>query len=217
MRPQLALLDGTGVDIDRGVKVTPGMETSVPGIYAAGDITVFDNWIEGHSEIHAHWVNAYHQGRIAGFNMAGGPPEQYEPMYLNSLSIFGLPIITFGSSRIDDPEDADVYVKEFPDRPSLRRFVVKDGKLIAATLINDVRNAGVFQYLAREKIDIGDIGPSIFEQDLTGLEFVYEHHEKVVSGEGLDWPESMSLIKWFRKDHSHTRWGKKDAPETTKS
>ncbi len=216
MRPELSLLDGTEIDIDRGIVVTPQMATSVPGIYAAGDVTVFDNWIEGHADLHAHWVNAFHQGRIAGVNMADGRTEQYRPMYLNSLSIFGLPIITFGSSRIDEPEDADVFIKENPGRPSFRRFVVKDGKLIAATLINDVQNAGVFQYLAREKVDIGDIASSLFEQDLAGMDFLYQHHEKVVSGENIDWPESMSLIKWFKKDHSHTRWGKKEAGEKSK-
>jgi len=213
MRPDLALLEGSGIEIDRGIKVSGEMQTNVPGIYAAGDITVFENWIEGEPEIHAHWVNAYHQGRIAGTHMAGGTTEPYQPMFLNSLSIFGLPIITFGASRIDEPADADVYTEENPDRPSYRRFVVKDGKIIAATLINDVHNAGIFQYLAREKVNLTGAAASIFAQDTAGKEFLYRHHEKLVSGEGVDWPESMSLMKWFKKDHAHTRWGKKDAPE----
>ncbi len=212
MKPDFSLLNGSGIETDRGIKVSPEMQTSVPGIYAAGDITQYSNWIEGRPEIHAHWVNAYRQGRIAGLRMAGGDAEPYEPVYLNSLSVFGLPVITIGASRIDEPEGADVYISESPARPAYTRFVVKNGRLIAATFINDVDRSGVFQYLVREKIDIGDVAQSLFEEGLQGMEFLYKLHDEVVKGD-MEWPKSMDLIDRFRKDHKHTRWGKKESSE----
>lgn len=217
MRPDLALLNDSGIEIDRGIKVDPGMATNIHGIYAAGDVTVFENQIEGRAEIHAHWVNAFKQGRIAGNKMAGGAAEPYEPMFLNSLDVMGLPIIAIGASRIDNPVDADIYVSENPSRPSYKRLVLKDGKLIAATFVNDVQNAGVFHYFLKEQIDIGDIAGSLFDRGIDGMEFLYKHHNEIVAGKDIDWPESMSLIEWFRKDHKHTRWGKKENSDKTQT
>ncbi len=206
MKPDVSLLNGSDIGVGRGITVSPTMETGLPGAFAAGDVTEYDNWIEGRPEVHAHWVNAYRQGRLAGLTMAGGTPDPYEPVYLNSLSVCGLPIITAGASRIDEPEDADVYVSESPARPAYKRFVVRGGRLIAVTLVNDVDRAGVFQYLVREKVDIGRVAQTLFDGGLEGIEFLDRLHEESVRGH-VDWPESMDLIKMFRKDHKHTRWG----------
>ena len=103
MKPETSLLDGLGVQAGRGIRVSSAMETSIPGVYAAGDVVEYLNWIEGDHEVHAHWVNAYRQGRVAGLSMAGMSAEPYTPIYLNSMDILGLPVITMGASRIDAP------------------------------------------------------------------------------------------------------------------
>jgi len=208
MKPDKSVLNGSGIDSGRGIKVSSTMQTNIPGIFAAGDVVEYPDWIEGENTIHAHWVNAYRQGRIAGLNMAGISSEPYEPVYLNSLTIFGLPIITMGASRLDDPKGAEVYVSEIPSREAYTRFVVRDGKLIAATFINDVDRAGVLQYLMREKIDVGDVAHSLFDQGKEGLEFLYKLHNDIVKGD-VEWAASMDLIDKYRKDMKRTRWGGK--------
>ncbi|NIM65354.1 MAG: FAD-dependent oxidoreductase [Candidatus Latescibacteria bacterium] len=207
MKPDFSLINGSTIETNRGIKVSPDMQTSVSDVFAAGDVTQYPNWIEGRVEIHAHWVNAYRQGRIAGLRMAGKISAPYDPVYINSLNVFGLPIITMGASRIDKPKDAEVYVSNAPARPAYRRFVVKGGRLVAATFLNDTNRAGVFQYLMREKVDIGNIAEALFDQKLEGMEFLYKYHDEVIQG-NVDWPASMDLIDKYKKDHSHTRWGK---------
>ncbi len=209
MKPDLSLLSDWDVESDRGIRVSPRMETSIPGIYAAGDITEYRDWIEDRPEIHAHWVNAFHQGRVAGLHMAGRDTEPYEPVFVNALDVFGLPIITMGASRIDVPEGADVYISEAPERPAYRRLVVKNGRLVAATFVDDVDPAGMFQHLIREKVTIGPVAESLLEQGREGMEFLHELHEKVIRGD-VDWPASMDAIDRYKKDHKHTRWGKEE-------
>ena len=209
MRPDFSLLDGTGIEFDKGIKVSGQMETNIANIYAAGDITEYSDWIEGRSEIHAHWVNASHQGRIAGFSMTGKNIEPYEPIYINSLNVFGLPIITMGASRIDQFDDARVLISESPARPAYSRLVIRQGLPIAATFINDVERAGVIQYLIQKKVSVADVAESLFNGGLEGMEFLYGLHDKAVKGD-VDWPESMYSIEWYKKDQEHTRWGKKE-------
>ncbi len=208
MNPDLSLIKETHIDSNIGIVVDENMRTNIKGIYAAGDVVEYPDWIEGRSEIHAHWVNAYRQGRIAGLNMAGTSATPYEPVYLNALSVFGLPITTMGASRLDDVTGMEVFLTEIPEREAYTRFLVKDKRLIGATFINDVDRAGVLQYLLREKVDVSDVAHSLFDQGKDGLEFLDKLHTDVVRGD-VEWAASMDLIDKYRKDLKRTRWGDK--------
>lgn len=206
VKPEISLLHNTGINMARGVKVSPTMETSIPGIYAAGDVTEYFDWIVERDEIHAHWINAYNQGRIAGLAMAGAEVKSYEPMYLNSLSIFGLPVIAIGASYIDDPTDTQVLKENVPHRQAYTRLLVREGRFIAATFINDIDRAGMFHYLMREKVDISEVSSSLLVWGIEGINFLFNRHQDVVKGT-IEWPPSMDRIEKYQKDLKRTRWG----------
>ena len=206
MRPMTDLLEGTGVATGRAVQVKKTMETTVPGVYAAGDVTEYYDWIEGHAEIHAHWVNAFRQGRVAGLHMAGAEAAEYRPTFLNSLKVFGLPVVTVGASRLDETGEAEVYLDDASGREAYRRFVVRDGRLVAATFVGDVDQAGMIRYLVQEHLEVGDLARSIMEQGREGMEFLADLHREEVRGD-VEWAPSMDRIDHYKKDMKHTRWG----------
>jgi len=206
MRPVLDLLEGTAAATGRAVRVKRTMETAVPGVYAAGDVTEYENWIEGRAEIHAHWVNAFRQGRVAGLHMAGAQAQEYRPTFLNSVKVFGLPVITLGASRLDDTGDMEVLVDEALEREAYRRFLVRDGRLVAATFVHDVDEAGMIRHLMEERIDVRGVARSIMEKGLEGMELLADLRSDEVRGD-VDWAPSMDRIDRFRKDMKRTRWG----------
>ena len=66
VRPNMELAKDLGLDHDKGIQVNERLRTSVPHIYAAGDVAEFRGMPYG------IWPAAMEQGKIAGANMAGG-------------------------------------------------------------------------------------------------------------------------------------------------
>jgi NADPH-dependent 2,4-dienoyl-CoA reductase/sulfur reductase-like enzyme/nitrite reductase/ring-hydroxylating ferredoxin subunit len=71
VRPRIELAKAAGLAVGNGVLVDCFLETSVPGIYAAGDIAAFPDPFTAEPTRIEHWVVALRQGQVVAANLLG--------------------------------------------------------------------------------------------------------------------------------------------------
>ena len=97
VKPAVAFLAGTGIALGSGLLVDDTMATSLPGIYAAGDVAEHFDVVTGERSVNAIQPNAVEQGRIAALNMAGRRAASRGTLPFNILDTLGLLSSSFGA------------------------------------------------------------------------------------------------------------------------
>jgi 3-phenylpropionate/trans-cinnamate dioxygenase ferredoxin reductase subunit len=104
--PEVALASSAGLEVENGIKVSELLESSVPGIFAAGDNANFPYAALGKRMRVEHWDNAVSQGKAAGRNMAGAAePFEYMPYFFSDLFDFGYEAVGDVSSSLETYAD----------------------------------------------------------------------------------------------------------------
>jgi len=167
VKPNTELVDGTEIDVNRGIVVDDNMRTNVPDVYAAGDVAEAPELLSEENRVIPIWPGAYSQGNVAGYHMAGGEKEYLGALPMNSIEFFGLPTISVGMSNAGGKE-FEVLSKYDPKEKSYKRIVLKDDVVVGALFIGAIDRAGIYTGLIKEKADVKN-----FKEELLSDNFGY--------------------------------------------
>lgn len=129
--PALEAVRDSGIALDNGVVVDEHLETSVPGIFAAGDVTNYPDAIFGGRRRVEHWDNAVEQAKhVARVMLGQRVPWVHVPYFFSD--VFDLSYELWG-----DPAVADqALVRGDAATSSFSTWWLKDGVLVAAFVMN---------------------------------------------------------------------------------
>ena len=150
VKPNLDLLNGSGIAVNRGIEVDAHLHTNAPDIYASGDCIETYDRLTGETFLHAIFPNAVEQGQVAGMNLAGYEVEYGGADRMNSLKHLGLPIMVAGEKQ------GDKALRE-QQGTNLRTIYLRENRLVGFQLVGDIRAAGVLHALMSQKSDVSNL------------------------------------------------------------
>jgi NAD(P)H-nitrite reductase large subunit len=143
--PALGFLQGSGIDIDTGIVVDERMRTSLPDVYAAGDVVETRDCVSGRSQINAIQPNAVEQGRLAAHNMVGQTVETEGSFACNVLDTLGLISSSFG--QWEGAAGGDGAVLEDAAAFRYLNLQFKDDVLVGASCVGYTEHIGAMRGL----------------------------------------------------------------------
>ena len=161
--PRIELVGDSKMKVNRGIVVDRRMATSVPDVYACGDVAETHDFVYGTGRLAPIWPNAFIGGRVAGFNMAGVKTEYSGGTAMNAFSYFGLDIVSAGMVTPPDEDGYEVFSAR--DNGNYKRVVVHDSRLSGMVFIGDIERAGIIFGLMRDRVDVTDFKKSLLEDD----------------------------------------------------
>lgn len=179
VKPNLGLVKGTPLEIDRGLLTDEYLQTNIPGVYAAGDCAqIYDAW-SGEKRVDSLWPTAVASGRVAAQNMLGLRTPYVKGVPFNAALLFGLHLTAIGQVAAAGRDDAEAEELSFisrgasevwtsssgsgytsawaDDGTSSQRLILRNNTIAGALLLGNQRLADPLRDLIDRRVDISHI------------------------------------------------------------
>jgi NADPH-dependent 2,4-dienoyl-CoA reductase/sulfur reductase-like enzyme len=134
--PSVSWLEGSGIELDDGVRCDATLAASVPGVVAAGDVASWHNPLFDERMRVEHWTNAVEQARhaVATLLAAPGEAKPFESVPIFWSDQFDIKIQGVGRPR---PSDDLLVVEGAADSEKLAALYSRAGRLVGALTFNE--------------------------------------------------------------------------------
>jgi 3-phenylpropionate/trans-cinnamate dioxygenase ferredoxin reductase component len=164
--PDIALAERAGLETGTGVLVDRYLESSAPGVFAAGDIAEYDSVVHDRRLRIEHWDVAFNQGKCAALNMLGRRQEYDVVPYFWSDLADWVSLEYVGPAGEWD----EIWMRGSMADRAFTAFYVHGSRLVAALTVGRSDDLAVAARLLKEKTDVSamrerieDVGADIAE------------------------------------------------------
>ena len=153
VKPAIEFLQDSGIICLQGVLTDEHLQTSVPGIYAAGDCAEAFDKVSNSTIISAIQPNAAEQARVAALNMVGQSAALKGVTQINVLDTLGLISTSFGAwEGVPGGEHVELTDEAAGRHLSLQ---FKDDVLVGCNSVGWTAHVGVMRGLVEGQIHLG--------------------------------------------------------------
>ena len=154
VQPNIGFLASSGIQTEHGILVDEYMRTSVPDVYAAGDVCQATDFSTQKAEMLAIQPVAVEHGRLAAQNMAGKPTPHEGSLNMNVLESMGLITASFRLwMGVDGGESTTLVDKE---NNRYLRLEFDGNTLVGGQAVGLTEHVGMLRGLIQTKLDLGD-------------------------------------------------------------
>ena len=152
--PSLSFVPQDRISVGQGIFVDEHMETSLKGVFAAGDVAEHFDIARKTRWMNAIWPEAAMQGRVAGMNMAGRNVSYTGSLSRNVMRIFDLDLMTMGLANPKADSEYDVLNAHGFRNNLYRKLVFRGNVLVGAVLVNGIEQGGLLLALIQNETPI---------------------------------------------------------------
>ena len=153
VKPSIGFLEKSGITCLQGVLTDEHLQTSVPGVYAAGDCAEAFDKVSNKTIISAIQPNAAEQARVAALNMVGQVTALKGVTQINVLDTLGLVSTSFGNWE-GVPDGEHVELTDLAEGRHLS-LQFKDDVLVGCNSVGWTQHVGVMRGLVEGQIRLG--------------------------------------------------------------
>ncbi|MBW7476358.1 nitrite reductase large subunit NirB [Paenibacillus oenotherae] len=142
IRPNTAVVEGSGIEVNRGIVVDDYMRTSAPGVYAVGECN------EHRGVCYGLVAPLFEQGQILAKHITGTATLPYEGSIMSTkLKISGVDV--FSAGKFMDSPELTVIRKQDEWKNIYKKLMLQDGKIVGGVLFGDVMDSAAIQQWIR--------------------------------------------------------------------
>ncbi|MBN1954397.1 MAG: NAD(P)/FAD-dependent oxidoreductase [Anaerolineae bacterium] len=147
-RCQVGLAQQAGLAVNRGIVADAHLQTSAEAIYAAGDVAE----VEG--QLYGIVPAAVEQARVAAANMVAAGSARYTgTIPSTTLKVAGAELTTLGQAVVEEQGLLQLRHVDLEAR-HYRKFVVQDGQIVGAIMLNERARSLVVRRLIQQRVDV---------------------------------------------------------------
>lgn len=164
VEPNIDFIKASGISCGRGVRVDNLMRTSVPDIYAAGDVIETTEPLTRRTRILGQWYPAIQQARAAAYSMLdlldSERPFSFSVFY-NATFLYGLDFAAVGATNLPGYQE---IVAE-PQPRMYRKVLLQNGVPVGMLSLGDRRQALAFKRAIDHQVNLLPVAARLFDRD----------------------------------------------------
>ncbi len=220
IQPNIDFVRRSGITCGHGIKVDTTMRTSMPDIYAAGDVVETTDALTGKTRVIGQWYPAIQQAQTAAYAMLHQEQQvSLAEAFYNATFLCGLDFVSVGVTT--QPAHGPLFQEVIapPGPRSYRKLLLQHGIPVGLLFLGERKHALAFKRAIDQHISLAPVIQHLFAEDFSLDEYLDAQQEVDAVLVPIPHPEIAVTLTETRLafEHGNERITIGRSPDTTMS